>query len=322
MRFPPCILTAVTAAYLASFVLAVWVNPEVRFWREVSNRRDIDIHGIRAENPGKPIIFFTGGSSTAFSVDPAIIEDACAIPAINYGLPAGTGPRFIIDNALKATRPGDYLIVGLEPDFFSDHFAYPPGTLAFAMAVCEGNPSSAVGGEAFDARLGFNQLLNLPRPGIRYLLTLAYWMTTGKGYRYHIEDYRYHGRLETPTQNPALKPQDVLHPRKPSIYGLRLLRQIRDAADQRGVHVAYAMPWQYTSPQNAGLSRDSNRALLEQIGTIMPVIENGESGVSTDREHFSDSHLHLSATGSQLRSQALAKSLRQWLAQKIGHTPH
>lgn len=300
-------------AYAASLVLTVWANPEIRFWREVQLRRQAEIEAARARQPQSPVILFTGGSSTAFSIDPGVVEAACGMPTFNLALPAAAGPRYLLHQALEQAREGDILVVGLEADFLAHESAYPAGMFSFGLALRDGEPSASVGSGTFPDSLEVKDALNFSRPGARYLLTLAYRGVSGKGYRYKPADYRYHGRIETPVGNPAMLPQGVPPRRELSASGKQLLKTLRDAAAEKKVRLFYAMPVLYTSAENADAARSANAVLLDSIAPIIPVIDDGTRGVSTELSHFSDSHQHLTAEGSLERSRRLAAKLAEQL---------
>jgi len=317
LRYPLTLLASAVAAYALSFVLTVPANPEVQVWRQVNQRRMADMAETRAKIPDQPAIFFTGGSSTAFSIDPAIIEKHCGLPAFNFGLPAGAGPRYLLHQALGRTRSGDILVVGLEPDFLAFESDYPASMISFGLACLDGEPSGAVGGRSFDNRLTIPETFTLSRPGPRHLLMQVYRGVSGKDYRYSPDDYHYHGRMETAVRDPEMQAYRIaegeLHL---SHSGETLLRTFRQAADRRGVRLFYAMPWRWTSAEYAGSTRHASAALLRDIDPIIPVIDDGSLGVSTDRSHFSDTNQHLTASGSLARTSALAPKLAQLLSKE------
>ena len=314
MRFLLLIGLCVAAAYATAFWLAVPANPELKFWRVVDLQRDEGMAGIREARPGQPMVLFTGGSSCAFSIDPLIIEQACGVPAYNLGMPVAAGAKFILHQALEKALPGDTLVVCLEPDLLTFPEKFNPSTLSFGLATLAGEPSAAVGGTSFDRNLTLRDCLNLSRPGPTHLATLIAKTASGKeSYRYVSEDLRYRGRIETPDRDPDLprigrKSADQLLP-----AARELLATFREAAANKGVRLAYSMPWVLTAPDAAETNRATNRRILDAVDPVLPVLDDGQLGVSTDPAHFSDSGLHLSAEGSRLRSAALARSLDPWL---------
>lgn len=307
-------LTSIIAAALLAYGLGVWLtvaaNPEVEFWSEVVERRDRDLEAVRAANPATRMLLFTGGSSCAFSIDPRVIEAQCGLPAVNLGLPASTGRSYILHQALVRARPGDILVVCLEPDFL----AYPdqegsPSKLGLALALKQGEVHGAAGWDTFDTRVTPGQFLSLTRPGGRYLMTLAGRTLTGKGYRYMVDGIDYHGLIRTDLVNPNPEWPGIPTSTQLDPVARQFLKAFIATATDRGVQVVYSMPWQLNHPDHAGASRAAKQALLLEISDLMPVIDDGYAGVSSNQDHFSDSLLHLSRTGVQLRTAALGQAL-------------
>jgi hypothetical protein len=311
MRFPAAILACVAAAYGLGFYLAIPANPEIGFWREVVKRRESEIAEARKTQPDRAIIFFTGGSSTAFSIDPQIIENTCGMPSFNLGLPVAAGGEYLLHQALSACKPGDFLVVCLEPDLLTySAKERSPSTFSFAMAASAGHPSEAGGGVTFDQSISIRDYLNLSRPGPRFLATLGVKMLAGKGYRYTPADIRYRGRLETLMRYPTLAPSGPAHATRLSCPGATFLQTFRRAAVNRNVRVFYSMPWQYTGENDLAENRRCKRELLKDIETIMPVLHDDFAGSISDAGYFSDTAMHLGATGSQVRSTTVAAALK------------
>lgn len=313
MRFLLAVIAASTAAYALSYYLAVPANPEIQLWSHVVTQRNKEIAQTRAENPGTPIIFFTGGSSCAFSIDPQVIEAETSLPALNLGLPVAAGAHYILHQALEKCQPGDYLVVVLEPDLL---LYSEPGTtstrFSFALAAQLGHPADASGGETFGQSLGFQELLHHPRPGARYLVTLAGRTLGGKGYRYKKSDLRYRGHMVTPIID-----EHSPSPEKSFVQlgdlGREILKAVKTRAEAKGVHIAYNMPWRLTQPQAATHNRTINQQILNDFASVIPVIHDDHTGVNDDPALFSDSEWHLTAQGARLRSASIAEPLRQWI---------
>jgi hypothetical protein len=313
MRFLIVILVTTLAAFGLGFYLSVPANPEVKFWHEVMQRREAEIVKVRKEQPNSPIIFFTGGSSCAFSIDPKIIEETCNLPAFNLGLPVSAGNKYILHQAMALTKPSDILVVCIEPDTITDPKHYLSTNLSYALASLDGNPSDSAGGVTFEEKLSLNDHMNLARPGTRYLTTLIAKTIAGKSYRYTATDYRYHGRLETQVSDPNMKAVGPNSIYSLSTAGRELLISLRNAAKKRGVRLVYSMPWQYTSEKSIEENRTNRKSLLKEIEEIIPVIDDGCAGSVSDKSYFSDSGLHLAAEGSKQRTQALAAKLNDWV---------
>ncbi len=314
MKLPFILILSLIAAYALSAVLTITVNPETAFWAEAVARREAAVAAIRRESPGKPITFFAGGSSCAFSIAPKIIEETTGQPAINLGLPVASGAKYILHHALRQAQSGDLIVVCLEPDILtSPDQESSPSKTGFALEAKRGNLIDSAGGSTFGEIPSISDYLTLSRPGAGYLITLAGRSITGKGYRYKPEDIGYRGLLRTDSRDPDLRgvgnsDATALHPE-----GRLLLETFAAAAKQKGVRLAYSMPWYFTDTASLAHNRANKQKVLADIATIMPVIEDGFSGAMDGIENFADSGLHLSDSGTAARSQALADALKAHL---------
>jgi hypothetical protein len=186
-----------------------------------------------------------------------------------------------------------------------------PSKFSFAMAVADGKPAQAAGGETFGNHPGLREYLSLPRPGAGYLATFVARKITGSGYRYKGADMRYRGRIETPARGAVAV--EGHSKRALSRYGKELLARVKSQADIRGLRVAYSMPWQLVEERNLGDSRGKNRELLREIGLILPVLPDESRGAAAEAAWFSDSSQHLTAEGSRVRSTEVAEAVLKWV---------
>ncbi len=314
MAFLAKCLICLLAAYGLAFYLAVPANPEVRFWQHVVELRDKEIAEVRTQNPDTPIIFFTGGSSCAFSIDPKIIEQECGLPAFNLGLPVAAGAKFILHQALERTQPGDILVICMEPDVLSNYDrSEHPSSFSFALSSASGKIREASGGTTFGLTPKISDFLNFSRPGSRHMVTYFAKLASGKGYRYTTSDMRYRGRLETPIKNNTMLPAGESTGTSLSEDGKELLKTVAATSNTSDVTVFYSMPWQLTTSRCIEGSRRNKKRLLDHIETALPTIRDGYAGVSENPDHFSDSPQHMTAEGSALRSKALASVLAKYL---------
>jgi hypothetical protein len=180
------------------------------------------------------------------------------------------------------------------------------------MALMAGNPSEAGGGDIFKNPLGAGDYLTLSRPGAEHLSVAVGKIFTGSGYRYTSKDIRYHGRVETGI-SAKLHAADDVEPFHLTDYAKQLLMRLRDACASRGVKVVYSMPWTYTSADAIEKCREKNASLINEIHPIIPTISDGADGAMSDIALFSDTGVHLSESGSKLRSERVSIALEEWL---------
>lgn len=317
MRFFLKLLACLLLAYSAAAFITIPANPEIQFWSSVVQKRDQEIDAIRKKKPSQPILFFTGGSSCAFSIDPKIIEEICGLPAFNLGLPVSAGPKYLLHQALEKAKAGDIIVIALEPDALTYQSDFEPTSLTLGLAIKDGDPSGTVGGHSFDESLTFRDWLNLTRPGPGYIANYLGKAVTGKGYRYRSDDIRYHGRIETQFSDPNLPYAGKKSVTEICASGRALLKKYKDSALQKNVSLFYSIPWSLNNSEAANHNREANHKIQESIMPIIPVVDDGYQGVSTDSKLFSDSGLHLSAKGSSQRSIALGEALQHRLASHI-----
>ncbi|MCH7226424.1 hypothetical protein [Haloferula sp. A504] len=301
-------------AYGVGAWLTIRANPEVKFWTEVIRLREERIEKLRAERPGTPIILFTGGSSCAFSIDPAIIEEKTGIPAVNMGLPVACGGHYLVHQAMRETKRGDILVVCLEPDLLtaSGQLETAPTATGYLLAAASGHLSEAAGGATFDLQPGLSDHLSFLRPGASYSVVLAGKTMVGKGYRYGRKNIGFGGYLEFPASE-GLLPAGRSRSRELTAEAREFLRTVEEVGSRRGVKTLYSMPWILTQPDGVEVSRSNKKALLESVAEVMPVLHEPELGVHGEPQLFADSPQHLNRKGATLKSSAVACALKQEL---------
>jgi hypothetical protein len=307
--------TAILAFAAGAFVL-LRENPEASFWAAVRDRQEQELASLRARHPGQPVILFAGGSSCAFSVDPAFVSAEAGRPACNLGTSAWSGPKFYLHQAFKCARRGDLLVLAIEPNFLTEPGLLEPTSLGLALAWGRGDPDGAVGGSSFGESIGLRQQIELSRPGARYLVTwLGKKITRGEPYYYSAADLRPGGRLETRRGHPTGRGDERLHPGELTPEASAMLERAAWFAGQQGIRVVYALPWYFTAGDSAAANRGVRRVLLEQVARIMPVLEDPALGIQTDPSLFSDTNFHLTAAGSERRSRELGRGVAGLLAE-------
>jgi hypothetical protein len=66
----------------------------------------------------KKRLILVGGSSFGFSINSAILEGESDYDVINYGLHAGLGIEYMLDDISKYTRDGDIVVLGFEYELY------------------------------------------------------------------------------------------------------------------------------------------------------------------------------------------------------------
>lgn len=304
-------------AFLVGSTLMTTANPEVTFWGDVRDRRDAELEQIRTENPGDPVIIFAGGSSCAFSIRPEIIRKVTGLPAMNYGVAAGSGSKYIIEQALRRCEKGDILVLALEPHFLLEPGRGKPTRLGMSLAVADRDISLAVGGDTFEDSVTPGQFFEYLRPGARYAATyLGKALKGDLTYRYNPKDYRPCGWLETSYRVPALEAVENAHGTHISDEGRQLLKMSKQEAEKKGVTIFYSLPWIFTNKSVVNEARRSHVILLKDIAQTIPVLNDKTYGSQPNINYFSDSSYHLDANGASMRSEIVGESLLNVLHEK------
>lgn len=69
-----------------------------------------------AELTPPPRLLLAGGSSLAFSVDSATLESSLGLHVVNLAIHAGLGLSFVLRECEALARPGDRVVLSIEPD--------------------------------------------------------------------------------------------------------------------------------------------------------------------------------------------------------------
>lgn len=295
---------------VAGATYAMWLNPEMHFWKTVAERKLSWVEQMRAKHGH--VIGVVGGSTTTFAIDAGMIEREYGLPVANLGLHAGVGAEACAGFGLAALQRGDTLIVSIEPGLLTDK-DIGATSLATRLAYSLGKPEMLhwQKGETFSSRAAD---LTKFQPGGGHVITMLGKLAMGLPfYRYSTENSLPGGLQVTEERRnfnvaPATTIEDVTLSLSPE--GAALLANIRQAAERRGIRVAYVLPWAYAPEQSAEIQRKANSTFLDQIATIMPVIREAAMGVHTTRGEFADTAQHLTSDGARRRSRAFAESVR------------
>lgn len=122
----------VTVVLLLLIIFLVPYNPK-GYIREQIIKQSM----LSAENR-KPAIILVGGSNVAFGYDSKIICDSMNMDVVNFGLHAGFGLKYIIDDLSQYIKKGDVIIISPEYAHFFDKMAYGEKPLADIFYLTKG----------------------------------------------------------------------------------------------------------------------------------------------------------------------------------------
>lgn len=316
LRLAPWLAATAVVSLLAAAAYTLWLNPEIRFYRHAAVTKRAWAEGLRTNHSAVTVVY--GASSCAFALDGERLRDRHGLAVANFGLHAGMEPLFLTAFALESTRPGDTLVVALEPPLLRAPFESPD--LAAQMGMALGAPRLIHASALTGQRVRWVDNLVSLRPGAYHLFTLAGKILLGRPlYRYAPRDVSPSGWQQTAERRP-ITPIDAVPATGLSPDARRLLTDLRRWADANHVTVFYAIPWGWTTADHADATRRANARFLRDIADHVPVLHDPTLGVHPVREHFADTEWHLTSEGAVLRTDAFARQLRErrcWTLQEL-----
>ncbi len=312
MRAPRLALLLVGCAILAWLLGAAYtwfLDPEMKFWTAAA-RQKLDWVEKMREKHGY-VIGVVGGSTTTFGIDAEYIEREHGLPVANLGLHVGMGPDALVGFGLSSLREGDTLILSLEPGILTNEQS-ETSKLGSKLSLILGIPEMLTLRKEIKAAQTAKAMASTP-PGGYHVMTMLGKLVTGKPlYRYSLDNLRPGGLQVTEERSYFAEAMDFVSPNeiKPiSMAGMKLLRTIRLAANEKGINVAFSLPWSYWPEDTASQKRAANQSLLGLVEDHVPVLIDSYMGVHTELNDFSDSGQHLTKESAARRSAVLATSI-------------
>ena len=250
-------------------------------------------------------VLVVGGSGCMTSIDPVRMRDVHGMNVLNLGLGAGAGAKFLGRYALDWARPGDLLILSIEPGLLTGPVEWKSLGVQLAAANGTWHLWDEPGRWEWPSRL-----LGL-RPGGHHLFTLL-----GKAllrqpwYRYGIDEIRPGGWHEVAARREVASPGPGPVALSPEAWAW--LAGLKAECDRRGVKLAYAIPWFYGSEEDRPVMVEAHRRFLDDVGRFVPVMPDPSMGVNTRRADYADSTVHPTGEAARRRTDDLARLLRDW----------
>jgi hypothetical protein len=295
---------------MACSILGAWryvlkLSPEVDLYtyaakKKIACARKLDERGV-----SKIVIY--GGSSCAFGVNTDAMQTDFQLPIVNFGMHAGMGAPVLTGLALKYTKPGDTLIVSLEPHLLFVPFDWPAlgDQISYALQepdLCEGGPlhlsRRGALGTFLTMRPGAqNMLLFLPRELSHEKVIYAKSTFSPSGW----QSFDAHAQPKTVSMATAI-----------SADAQTLLNQLVGYCRQNNIRVAYAVPWFYCDGAQLVNYKSVFSRYLCEVSRFIPVLKDSTLGIDTDPDDFADGNNHLRPRGATRRGKELAKLIVEW----------
>jgi hypothetical protein len=299
------LLALAAAGWLGCAIYTLHLDPSVRLWLGAARIKQAWAKKMGQEHKSRVLVY--GGSSCAFSINGERMLGEQGLPVVNMGLGAGFGARFLTRWALSEARPGDTLILALEPGLLNG--ALTDTTEAVHLSYALHQPGLLRNLDN-SATLSLASQLLMLRPGGSHVVTLVAKIVGGKPlYRYRTEDINPSGWMQTAVRLPVDSPGPAGALSAPS---RGLLKDLAGWCRQRNVRLAYSIPWGFTKPDDRVSFQKQNAAFLLQVAELMAVLKDPTLGVCTNRDYYADTGWHLTEQGSNLRSDSLGRQIKEW----------
>src|SRR5215471_7366323 len=127
------LLLTAAAVWGLSIIYTLRWNPEVRNWLAGANIKIRWSEKMTQEYGSKILVY--GGSSCSFSIDGERMLNRYNLPTVNFGRGADMGPTVLTESVLDYVRPGDTLIVAIEPGLLTESFDVPALGVQFSYVM-------------------------------------------------------------------------------------------------------------------------------------------------------------------------------------------
>jgi hypothetical protein len=308
-RFPAFLLLILigVAAWIGCIFYTLYLNPEVRLFKWATQVKRAWVLRLTEKYPQKTVVY--GGSSCTFSIDAKYATENGGVPMANLGLGAGLGARVLTRYALSETRPGDTLMVSLEPALLMDDLV--PPHLGVQISTAIGHPEFAANTDIGEARSV--PWLSMPaalRPGGYHVFTMLGKLVRRQPiYRYKPSDFQEDGRQRTAVRIPPESPGDPGHV---SAQGKKFLESLANYCAVNKIRVGYALPWRFAPANDVARSQKVNRRFLAEVNEFLPVLQDETWGVYADAGQYADTCWHLDGAGALHRTTVLARAVKDW----------
>ena len=298
------LLAGLVVSYLLGAIYSLWMNPEIRFWKEAYKQK-IE-WSKKISRTGQPKLVFIGGSSTAFQIDAGLLTSA-GIPTVNMGMHAGMGTRANAAFGLSVAKPGDTVIWAFEKGRMA---SYPEITdlgyqalISTGLIFGSGLEKLPLGG------ISWLEAFKSLRPGLAHTASMIAKLGSGGNlYRYQAHLIRHGGSITTDERRPVSRAELIqFHPDHGT---LEWLATMCAALSLQKSPSAYLLPQEYYHISDKKTGMEQNRKFLEELSHTVNVINDPMIGVQTDEKSFADTVSHLTEKARLERTRGLLPLLK------------
>jgi len=299
------LLVVIVCSILGAWRYVLKLSPEVDLYtyaahKKIAFARKLDERGLSK-------IVICGGSSCAFGVNTDAMQTAFHLRVVNFGMHAGMGAPVLVGLALKYTKPGDTLIVSLEPHLLFVPFDWPALGDQISYALKE--PELCEGGPLHLYRRGTLGIFLTMRPGAQNMLLFLPRELSHLGVIYPKSSFSPSGWQ---SYDGHVQPHTSIIGTVISPDGQMLLEKVVGYCHENNIKVAYAIPWLYCDAAQLPYYKTVFSKYLYEVSRFIPVLKDPTLGIDTDPDDFADGNNHLRPRSATRRGEELAKLIIQW----------
>jgi hypothetical protein len=263
--------------------------------------------------PG-PRLLFVGGSNVGCGIDSPAFHASLGFHPVNLGLNAEVGLDAMLNEAARAARPGDVIVIS--PEF--EHFMYDVTNPQTIVAIGRASRETL-------QNLSWTQIRTLADRSLVYLHQLVRVALRRRRVTFSLQaetaaaelSYNEYGDL-TGHHNLPSKYRGETHRTNLCVLDPRYLRAVVENLNgferrcrARGIRVFFSFP---PIARDAYLARPSIDAIVRTVdeGLEFPILAPAKKTVYPERMFF-DTAYHLTLEGKRARSALVATGLRRYL---------
>ena len=248
-------------------------------------------------------IVVVGGSSVAFGLDSALIEEQTGMPVVNFGLYAALGTKVMLDLSRQGIKEGDVVIIAPEMD---------AQTLSMYFNT-ETTLQAADGDLSILSQVNIENIFSLIGGSWKYLTNKFSYFINGNAPDpegvYNADSFNEYGDVEYPRPNNVMglyyDPNTMINLDK-SIVDEKFVDYLNDYityCERRGADVYFSFCPMNENALVEGTDDDSIDAFVEYLDDVLKcdVISDPRDYIY-EAGYFYDSNFHLNDAGVILRS--------------------
>lgn len=253
-----------------------------------------------------PRLLVTGGSGAHYTIDSGELEQQLGMPVINLGLDGPVGLDVILPSVIEQVKPGDVVLLIPEYLLLLDNDGFGDRSTSFGIAI------NQPGLGDIPTKQFLQDAISLGIPSLRSLAkSTVDIVTKGEPKGYYSDPVDERGD-PTVTKTRGQSWWKLQIDRSITPHAFESIQEFERQVEEKGGKLVLSLPWIYGSTEARNIKSIKRTAYY--LSQIAPTIYDEENyNVQDNLDYFADTHYHLVPEGRKVRSQQLAKELKNVL---------